>query len=189
MIAALSLAAVCKCRSRQLSLALSSAPMNHLECGNCHSQSVDHGLRNTRSAVSRRQKLSGESILSLYSSSYFARDAMRAPCTNSASGKNVRFSTEYDSMALVSVIAASNSPTVGCCPKSAVWTRTQSVGQDGGRVKPGVPGPLTIFGCFAAKIHRCGQRRHDGRNFAPGLARGVAKAWPAQRSSKPRENT
>src|SRR4051812_24770710 len=50
-------------------------------------------------------------MLSLYSSSYFSRDAMRAPCTNSALGANVRFSTEYDSMALVSVIAASNSPT------------------------------------------------------------------------------
>src|SRR4051794_30984395 len=105
MMAALSLLAVSKWRSRQLSLALSWAPTNHLECGSCHSQSVDHGLRNTSSDVSRCQKVSGESMLSLYSSSYFSRDAMRAPCTNSALGENVRFSTEYDSMALVSVIA------------------------------------------------------------------------------------
>src|SRR3954464_16093457 len=91
MMAALSLLAVFKWRSRQLSLALSSAPTNHLECGNCHSHSVDHGLRKTRSEVSRRQKVSGDSMLSLYSSSYFARDAMRASCTNSSLGENVRF--------------------------------------------------------------------------------------------------
>src|SRR6187549_1750591 len=114
MMAALSLLAVVRWRSRQLSLALSSAPTNHLECGSRHSQSVDHGLRNTSSEVSRFQKVAGDSMLSLYSSSYFSRDAIRAPCTNSVLGENVRFSTEYDSMALVSVIAASNSPTDGC---------------------------------------------------------------------------
>src|SRR6187549_295721 len=147
MRAALSLLAVCKWRSRQLSLALSSAPTNHLEWGSFHSHSVDQGLRNTRSAVSRCQNVAGDSMLSLYSSSYFSRDAMRAPCTNSGLGENVRFSTEYDSMALVSVIAASNSPTDGCSLTSAA--RTESVGQDAGRVKRSTPETHQFPGTFA----------------------------------------
>jgi len=106
MIAALSLTAVFRCRSRQLSLALSCAPTNHLECGSCHSHSADQGFLNTSSDVSRFQKLSGDSMLSLYSASYWEREEIRARAANSGLGSKVRFSAEYVSMALFSVIAA-----------------------------------------------------------------------------------
>src|SRR3954451_11394766 len=94
MMAALSLLAVFRWRSKQLSLALSSAPTNHLECGSSHSHSADHGLRNTKSEVSRSQKLAGDSMLSLYSSSYLAPAGMRDVAENSGLGWKVRLSAE-----------------------------------------------------------------------------------------------
>src|SRR5882724_11827652 len=106
MIAALSLVAVFRWRSRQLSVALSCAPTNHLEWGSSHSRSADQGLRNTSSEVSRFQNVSGDSMLSLYSVSYCARDEIRAWAENSGLGSKVRFSAEYVSMAFCSVIVA-----------------------------------------------------------------------------------
>ena len=64
MIAALLRRRSSRCRSRQLSVTLSVAPTNHFACGSSHSSSVVHGVRQTRSAVSRFQNVSGDSRLS-----------------------------------------------------------------------------------------------------------------------------
>jgi hypothetical protein len=64
-MAALFLRSVPRCRSRQLSVMFSVAPRNHLACGSFHSRVSVHGVRNTRSFVSRFQNASGFSRLSL----------------------------------------------------------------------------------------------------------------------------
>src|SRR5882672_5182726 len=101
MMAGLFLTSVFRWRSRQLSLALSSAPTNHFECGKSQSSNFCQGLRNTKSWVSRFQKVSGDSKLSRYSSWYLAR-LRRARSTNSGLGSKVRVSVECDSMDEVS---------------------------------------------------------------------------------------
>src|SRR5262249_26373181 len=92
MSAALFLRGPCKCLSRQLKLALSLPPRNHLANGSFQSSTLCHFVNQVSDCACSAQKLSGASCARCQSCSYSARLLTCARAANSGEGENFRIS-------------------------------------------------------------------------------------------------